>query len=318
MRAPWWWARDGLLPRLLDPFGRLYAMATARRVKRPGWRAPVPVICIGNASAGGTGKTTVALDIAARLAARGATPGVLTRGYGGSGDVRRVEPRKDTAAEVGDEPLLLAATAPTYIGADRVASAQLAVDWGARSLVMDDGLQNPGLIKDLAFLVIDGAAGFGNGRVIPAGPLRETAAVAAARCQAAIIIGEDVHNVAAHLTIPVLRARLRSPEEVKGRRLYAFAGIGRPEKFFAGLTDAGAELAGTRGFPDHHRYTTREFEAVLAEASRRGAEAATTPKDAARLSPAQRARVRVVGVSLDWQDPAGLDALLAFVVRRTQ
>ena len=318
MRAPWWWARDGLLPRLLDPFGRLYAMATARRVKRPGWRAPVPVICIGNASAGGTGKTTVALDIAARLAARGATPGFLTRGYGGSGDVRRVELRKDSAADVGDEPLLLAATAPTYIGADRVASAQLAVDWGARSLVMDDGLQNPGLIKDLSFLVIDGAAGFGNGRVIPAGPLREPAAVAAARCQAAIIIGEDVHNVAAHLTIPVLRARLRSPEEVKGRRLYAFAGIGRPEKFFAGLTDAGAELAGTRGFPDHHRYTTREFEAVLAEASRRGAEAATTPKDAARLTQAQRARVRVVGVSLDWQDPAGLDALLAFVVRRTQ
>lgn len=315
MRAPGWWQRDGPLPWLLDPLGRIYALATARRMARPGWRAPVPVICVGNASVGGTGKTTVALDIAARLAARGATPGFLTRGYGGSGAVRRVDPRRDSAASVGDEPLLLAALAPTYIGADRVASAQLAVDWGARSLVMDDGLQNPGLIKDLSFLVIDGAVGFGNGRVIPAGPLREPVAAAAHRCQAAIMIGADLHNAAAHLDIPVLHARLRTPDEVAGRRLYAFAGIGRPEKFFAGLAEAGAEIAGTRGFPDHHRYTPRDIDAVLAEASRRGAQAATTPKDAARLTQAQRARVRVVGVTLEWADPAGLEVLLGSVLK---
>ncbi len=316
MRAPAWWSHDGLLPHLLAPIGRLYALATARRLKRPGWRAPIPVICVGNASAGGTGKTTVALDIAARLAARGATPAFLTRGYGGAGDLRRVDPKRDTAASTGDEPLLLASVAPTYIGANRVASAQLAVDWGARSLVMDDGLQNPGLIKDLSFLVIDGAAGFGNGRVIPAGPLREPAFAAAARCQAAIIIGPDAHNVAATLPIPVLHARLRTPDEVAGLRLYAFAGIGRPAKFFAGLAEAGAELAGTRAFPDHHRFSTRDIESVLAEASRRGAEAATTPKDAARLTPAQRARLRVVGVTLEWADPAALEALLATVLRQ--
>ncbi len=169
MRAPAFWQSDGVLPRLLSPLAALVAGATARRVAQPGWRAPVPVVCCGNAGVGGAGKTTLALDLGARLQRRGAAVAFLTRGYGGRvrGTARVGD--GDDAAEMGDEALLLAAVAPTFVGPDRAAGARAAVADGATVLVMDDGLQNPGLVKDLAFLVIDGAAGFGNGRVLPAG-----------------------------------------------------------------------------------------------------------------------------------------------------
>jgi tetraacyldisaccharide 4'-kinase len=310
MRAPGFWREDGVLPRLLAPLGRIYGAATAWRVARPGWHAPVPVICCGNATAGGSGKTTVALDLGARLLARGVTPAFLTRGYGGGGAVRRVDPGRDRVADVGDEALLLAACAATYAGADRAHTARMAVEWGAQVLVMDDGLQNPALAKTASLLIIDGAAGVGNGRVIPAGPLREPLAAAAARCRAAIVIGHDDHGLEGSLGIPVLRAELESPPEVAGRRLYAFAGIGRPGKFFASLAAAGAEIAGSAEFADHHRYSAGEFERVMRAAARLGADPVTTPKDAMRLTPAQRARVRVAGVRLVWQDAAAIEALL--------
>ncbi|MDE2581170.1 MAG: tetraacyldisaccharide 4'-kinase, partial [Rhodospirillales bacterium] len=210
-RAPRFWDAEvggGALPALLAPLAALVAAATARRVARPGWRAPVPVLCVGNATVGGAGKTTVALDLAARLARAGRTPHVLLRGYRGTmRGVRRVAPG-DSAALVGDEALLLAEVAPTWVGADRAASARAAVAAGAGALVMDDGLQNPGLVKDVALLVIDGGFGFGNGRVLPAGPLREPVAAAAARCAAAVLIGEDRHGARAALqpALPVLRA----------------------------------------------------------------------------------------------------------------
>ncbi len=315
MREPAFWRTDGALARLLAPLGRLYAWETARRLRRPGWRAPVPVICIGNASAGGTGKTTVVLDIAARLLARHHSPALLTRGYGGSAGQRRIDLAHDTARTAGDEPMLLAAVAPTFAGADRGLTARMAVDWGADCLVMDDGLQNPSLEKDLSLLVIDGAAGIGNGRVIPAGPLREPLAAAAARCQAAVLIGADDHGVAGMLGIPVLRAHLESPPDLAGQRVFAFAGIGRPEKFFATLRAAGAEVAGTRGFADHHGFSEREFAAVLAEAARLDAAPITTPKDAARLTPAQRAHVLVAPVLLVWDDPAALELVLDSVLK---
>lgn len=307
---PRFWDHDGLAARLLAPLGAIYGAATAWKVARPGWRAPVPVICVGNATAGGTGKTTVALDIGTRLAARGRAPAFLTRGHGGRGAVRRVEAGRDTAADVGDEPLLLATIAPTYAGADRAVTARMALDWGALSLVMDDGLQNPTLRKDLSLLVIDGPAGVGNGRCIPAGPLREPLAAAAARCQAAVLIGEDRHKLADRIGIPVHRARLVNPPDMEGRRVLAFAGIGRPDKFFDGLRAAGAEVAASRAFADHHRFSDREIAAVLREADRLHAEPVTTAKDAARLTPAQRARIRVVPVALAWDDPAALDARL--------
>ncbi len=310
---PGFWMRDGLVPRLLSPVAALVAGSTARRVARPGWRAPVPVLCCGNAGVGGAGKTTLALDLVRRLQARGVRVHCLTRGYGGRvRGVLRVNPSVHDAALVGDEPLLLAAAAPTWVAADRAAGARAAAGKGAKALVMDDGLQNPGLVQDLALLVVDGASGFGNGRVLPAGPLREPVAAAASRCRAAVLVGTDLAGARDALppSFPVLTARLVPDQDLRGRRVLAFAGIARPSKFHATLREAGAEVAATADFPDHHRFTAAELDRVLRRAKALDATPATTPKDAVRLPPAVRAAVLVVGVSLAWDDPAGMEALL--------
>ncbi len=315
MRAPRFWDRDGLLPALLAPAALVYATATARRLRRPGFRAPVPVICCGGATAGGAGKTPLALDLGSRLLARGRRVAFLTRGHGGAArGVLRVDPANHDAMLAGDEALLLAALAPTFVCADRAATARAAVAGGADVLVMDDGLQNPGLRQDLALLVIDGGAGFGNGRVIPAGPLREPVSMAAARCRAAVLIGDDAAGALARLpaALPVLRARLVAEADaaLHGARVFAFAGIARPEKFFATLRQGGAELVACRGFADHHRFTASQLDRLLAEANAAGAEPVTTAKDAARLSPAYRARVRVLRVRLAWDAPEAIERLL--------
>jgi tetraacyldisaccharide 4'-kinase len=210
--------------------------------------------------------------------------------------------------------LLLAAVAPTWVGADRAASARAAIAAGAQVLIMDDGLQNPSLCKDLSLLVVDGASGFGNGWVLPAGPLREPVASAAARCEAAVMIGPDQTGVAATLDLPILSARLQPGPEIAtwvGRRAVAFAGIARPEKFFGMLAEAGVILAGSRAFPDHHLFSRRDLDRVIAEAKHQDAMPLTTPKDAVRLPAAYRDRIGVVGVSLAWDDPTALDALVA-------
>ncbi|MBN9507709.1 MAG: tetraacyldisaccharide 4'-kinase, partial [Alphaproteobacteria bacterium] len=207
---------------------------------------------------------------------------------------------------------LLGAMAPTWIGADRAASARAAVAAGAQALVMDDGLQNPTLHKTLPLLVIDGAGGIGNGRVVPAGPLREPLAAAAARCRAAVLIGAG-NEPSLPRGLPVLRAALAPPPDaaaLAGRPVLAFAGIGRPEKFFNSLEEIGARLVARHPFPDHHVFSAREVAALLDEAARAGAVAVTTPKDAARLAPAQRARVTAIGVRLVWQEEAAIERLL--------
>jgi tetraacyldisaccharide 4'-kinase len=321
MHPPAFWRSGGgtLLPFLLSPVATVVAAVTAGRVARPGWRAPVPVICCGNLTVGGAGKTTLALDLGWRLLARGRAVHFLSRGYGGS---RRGTHRivvGDTAAEVGDEPLLLAEVAPTWIGADRAASARAAVEAGAGVLVLDDGLQNPTLRKDLSLLVIDGATGFGNGRVLPAGPLREPVSAGASRCQAAVLIGSDMSGAAAALPPgqPLLRARLVHAPAVAalaGRRVLAFAGIASPEKFFATLSEAGVVIAGRAPFPDHHLYTDHELHGLLTEAERLAAVPITTAKDAVRLAPALRARVRVAGIGIAWEDPAAIEALLSSLI----
>jgi tetraacyldisaccharide 4'-kinase len=314
LRQPAFWCRDGLMPRVLSPLSTLTSALTERRVARPGWRAPVPVICCGNVTVGGAGKTTLALDLGARLIARGRAVHFLLRGYGGGVRGPHRVAASDPAAHVGDEAMLLAAVAPTWVGADRAASARAAIAAGAQLLVMDDGLQNPGLCKDLSLLVVDGASGFGNGRVLPAGPLREPVAAAARRCQAAILIGPDETGIATGLALPVLSARLYPGAEIAawtGRRALAFAGIARPEKFFTMLAAAGVVVASTTPFPDHHSFSRRDVERLLAEAARLKATPLTTPKDAVRLPGEYRDRIGVVGVSLAWDDPAALDELVA-------
>ena len=318
MRAPGFWAGSGggIAPLLLSPFSAIYAGATARRMTRSGWQAPVPVICCGNATAGGAGKTTVALDLGRRLADRGVAAHFLLRGYGGSlKGPMRVDPDRHDSTQVGDEALLLTEVRPTWISADRGAGAKAAVAAGAQAIVMDDGLQNPTLEKDLSLLVVDGSFGFGNGRVIPAGPLREPVAAAAARCQAAVLIGNDESGALAQLppNLPVLRARLVAGPEaamLAGQPVFAFCGIANPAKFFATLQEAGTVLAGREAFADHYPYDEGDLKDLLAQAEALRAVPVTTKKDFVRIPPQFRSRITVVTVGLAWEEPAAIESLL--------
>jgi tetraacyldisaccharide 4'-kinase len=273
------------------------------------------VICVGNLVAGGAGKTPIAIAIAERLIARGKAVHFLSRGYGGrEKGLLRVDPARHAAADVGDEPLLLARIAPAWVSRDRAAGAAAAVAAGAQIIVMDDGFQNPGLAKDLSLLAVDGGYGFGNGRVMPAGPLREPLAAGLARADAVALIGTDQCGVADRLppSLPLLRAVLAPiAAALAGRRVFAFAGIARPEKFFATLQSMGCVLAGRRAFADHHAYGEAEVAALIEEARHADAVPVTTEKDAVRLPPALRAGIETLPVAIRWRDEAAADRLLA-------
>jgi len=316
--APSFWSdsRSRTAPRLLAPIERVVSAVAIRRALRPRWHANVPVLCCGNATVGGAGKTTVAIDMAQRLLARGRNVHILTRGYGGTvRGVTRVEPGLHTAQAVGDEALLLAATAPTWVSADRASSARAAVADGADCLVLDDGFQNPTLFQDMPLLVVDGTTGFGNGHVLPAGPLREPLEQAFMRARAVIMIGPDRHRIANRLPsdLPMLHARLQ-PEgrllDLVGQQVIAFAGIGRPTKFFDSLREAGIAPVRTIAYPDHHAYTKRDLTLLNGLARQRGTVLVTTPKDAVRLPDDIRATVKIIGTSLKWESNRAADMLL--------
>lgn len=322
MRAPdFWQRRRDWRSLLLSPAATAYGWAARCRARsvQP-WTATVPVICIGNLVAGGAGKTPVALSVMAMLQRQGIAAHFLTRGHGGKliGPVR-VDPGAHDAADVGDEPLLLAEAAPTWVAGDRVAGAQAAIAAGARAIVMDDGFQNPSLAKSLSLIVVDGGYGFGNGLLLPAGPLRETVAEGLAHAQAVVLIGEDRTSAAAQVgnALPILHARLTPAPgsdpggtDLSGRRVLAFAGIGRPEKFFESLREAGAEIAESKLFPDHHPYSAAEIDAILQQARAAGLLPVTTRKDWVRLPPDRRDGIAVLDITLTWQDEAALTALL--------
>jgi len=327
MRAPDFWTDDGALATLLAPLGTGYDLAgRLRRALAHPASVGIPVVCVGNLVAGGAGKTPVALALIEALGARGCKVQCLTRGYGGrvSGP-HRVDPARDTAARVGDEALLLARAAPTWVARDRTAGARAAATAGAEVIVMDDGFQNPSLAKDLSFVVIDGAYGFGNGRVMPAGPLRETVPGGLARAEAVVVLGPERRDLGARLDArpdggpALLTARLAprpGSERLAGRMVLAFAGIGRPEKFFATLADLGAKVVETRAFPDHHAYAPAEIESLRARAAALDACAVTTEKDAVRLSSELREGIEVLAVAVEWREPEALDALLDRVCAR--
>lgn len=330
-RAPaFWWRRHGLLATLLSPIGALVGAKTLARMAEPGGAVPVPVICVGNPTVGGAGKTPTALALIARLKARGARPFALLRGHGGSAATPlRVDHARHGAREVGDEALLLAHAAPTIVsGGDRLAGARLAVAEGASHIVMDDGFQNPTLVKDAAVLVIDRAVGIGNGAVLPAGPLRAPLAPQVARADALLLVGsapsDDTRPALAAAAqaagCALLEGRLEPDAAalalLKGCPLYAFAGIGRPEKFFHMLVDEGLALYAWKAFADHHPFTPAEIRSLSELADARGWTLVTTQKDAARLSgpafDALRAEISVVPVTLRLADEdAALDALIA-------
>ncbi len=329
MRAPDFWQPSGVdhpAARLLAPLSMAYrAVGALREALIEPARAAVPIICVGNIVAGGAGKTPTALALAQLARELGGTPHFLTRGYGGrERGPLRVEPNRHDAQAVGDEALLLASEAPTWLAPDRVAGATAAVAGGAGLVIMDDGLQNPTLAKDLSFVVIDGGFGFGNGRVLPAGPLREPISRGLARADALVLIGPDRVGIANRIrsaTPPLFAAELvPGPEALRLRDqpIVAFAGIGRPAKFFETLEAIGAVLIERHGFADHHRYSPDEIMRLCEAASRHGGRPVTTAKDYVRLPPEARLMVDVLSVDLEWREPMALRALLAPLVERSR
>ena len=312
---PEFWERQGPLPSLMAPLGWAYgAVGRLRRAAATPWRAPVPVLCVGNLVVGGAGKTPVAIDLAGRLIERGERPHLMSRGYGGAlaGPVQ-VDPARHGHREVGDEALLLARVAPTWIARDRAAGAKAAIAAGATVLVLDDGFQNPSLVQDLGFVVVDGRYGFGNGHVLPAGPLREPMASGLARADAVVVMGEGELPIVTPDGTPLLHAHLVLREggpALQGGRVVAFAGIGRPQKFFEFLDRLGASVVARHAFADHQPYTAAALEPILAEAARTGAQVLTTEKDGVRIPVELRDRITPVPVAVRWDDSAMLDSLL--------
>ena len=323
MQAPKFWYRSRSWQAvLLSPLGALYAWANVRRQKnaRP-TRVDIPVICIGNLNVGGTGKTPTTIAIAQMLISRDIAVQIVSRGYGGSLQaVTQVDPRVHTADETGDEPLLTAAFAPTWVANERVAGARAAQNAGADVILLDDGFQDPSLTKDLAIVVVDAARGFGNGRCLPAGPLREPVHVGLKRADAVISIGEpeaqsqfrersaDQVGRIAHLTASLKPIEMGMPW-AEGRYL-AFAGIGDPEKFFATLRGLGAPLVRTVALDDHQKLARPMIQRLMKEAQSMNAQLVTTEKDAARLPADLRSGILSLPVRLEFDDANALNTLL--------
>lgn len=321
MKPPlFWYQPKSLQARILQPLGLLYAAATAKRLRQaPKFRADIPVICVGNINAGGTGKTPSTIALAQRLTEFGQTPHIISRGYGGSleGPIE-VDPQSHSASDVGDEPLLLSAFARTWVAKDRAAGARAAQDAGATVLLLDDGFQNPHVFKDLQFVVVDAVKGFGNGRVLPAGPLREPADIGLARADAMLVIGPDPARTKFTPDLPKTCVRLEGRLDAlptgmpwKGLPVLAFAGIGHPEKFFATLKGLGAEVVRQEALADHQPFTDAILTRLETDARSRGLQLVTTEKDAVRLPDEFRAKVSILPVRLSLIDWGPLDARLA-------
>lgn len=336
-----WWqnplcGRNRILAGALAPLAALYGAVAARRLRQAGWKSPLPVVCVGNLVVGGAGKTPAALALAKRLIAAGERPFFLSRGYGSAaehGPPITVDVNRHQAEEVGDEALLLARIAPTVVSAERVAAAQHAHAQGASLLILDDGLQNPSLTKDLKLVIVDAVAGVGNGLCLPAGPLRAPLAAQLEFASALVLVGDEGQSVwlaetARRLGKPVIAAHLAVAEDVAakfvGRRIYAFAGIGRPAKFFATLDDLGANIVGTESFGDHHVYHQDEIAHLQRAAKDRDAVLATTEKDfvklgqdEARIDPSLPAPTPVP-IEMVFSDYACIDTQLAQAMRRVR
>jgi tetraacyldisaccharide 4'-kinase len=314
MREPGFWHGPASLnSHLLKPLGALYGAIAVQRLRRKGLKAGVPVLCVGNYHVGGAGKTPTVLALAKLMRELGETPVVLSRGYGGElrGPVR-VDPERHTASDIGDEPLMLARALPVVVSRKRADGVPLARSQGATVILMDDGFQNPSIVKDASLIVIDSERGLGNGQVFPAGPLRAPLRPQLARTDALIVVGDGnaAAPVAAQIAAqgkPVLRARLKPDEaqvaSLQAKRVLAFAGIGDPTRFFNTLRASGITVVSERAFADHHPYSRAEIEALIAEAKRDGLTLVTTEKDLARLR-GKAPSIMPFAVTLEFEEPA--------------
>lgn len=323
MKAPeFWYQKDGreaarMLRTLLTPISWIYARATAKRIKTTVPFDPrIPVICVGNASIGGTGKTPIAAYLLESLTRMGIRTVILSRGYGGTEKGPMVVGKKHTAADVGDEPLLLSRNGPVWVAIARDDGAKAAASHGAQVIIMDDGHQNPLVKKTLTFLVVDAETGFGNDHVIPAGPLREPSGVALARADAVILMKPtpgyetDEDLLARFKGKPVIAASLVSKIEPPTGKLYAFAGIGRPNKFFDSLKRAGGDLVEGLSYADHHAYKDTDMMDLIELSREYGAQLITTEKDFVRIPPSFRQHVTPWPVQVQFEDELTLRRLL--------
>lgn len=321
----WWQQRRSPIALGLAPISALYGLASGWRMNRPAKRRiAVPVVCVGNFVVGGAGKTPTALALAKIARSRGLKPGFLTRGYGGEeAGPLMVDPALHGPERVGDEALLLAATAPTAVSRERPSGAALLAENSVDFVIMDDGFQNPSLAKDYCFVVVDAEAGIGNGMVLPSGPLRAPLKTQFQHVDALVVIGDGeaadpLIRAAARAGRAIIRAELL-PIGIKDWRktpILAYAGIGRPEKFFASLAAIRAPVAKTMSFPDHHRYTEIEAERLIAHADAAGLRLVTTEKDMARLSGAAaaagklRERSEAFTVNIRFDNPVAVGEMI--------
>lgn len=315
MKTPAFWSNCNLISTLLAPLGCLYAFATKLNISaHPSRKVNIPVICIGNLTAGGTGKTPTAASLASLLQTDGKKPFFVSRGYGGKLQNVVVNTNKHSPQEVGDEPLILARQAPAVVSPNRYEGALTAIQNGAELIIMDDGFQNPHLHKDLSFLVFDGGFGYGNGKCIPAGPLRENLQDGLKRADAILIIGDDRHNLARQFDLPVFTGKITPIQPIfPERKAIAFAGIGRPEKFYQSLRELNFELLQTYDFPDHHFYTDKELKELIEAADKKQAVLITTAKDYVKIPLALRKHFKVLEITIDWQKP---QELKEFILQR--
>ena len=325
MKPPRFWNNSSDNPSwqalLLTPVAWVISMASKKRVARgPDLSADVPVICVGNINIGGTGKTPTAIALAQHLILGGVQPHFVSRGYGGNlaGPIR-VDEKSHRAGDVGDEPLLLAAFAPTWVARDRAAGVRAAQQNGADVIILDDGFQNPTVAKSISIVVVDAAIGFGNGRVFPAGPLRETIANGLKRADLLVTIGQPSSQQTFDGNWPITEGATRCQGELvpletgmdwKGARVLAFAGIGHPQKFFDTLTRLGAILVDTKALDDHQPYTPAMINRLRTQAQSLNAQLVTTEKDAVRLPPEFRPEVLSIVVRLEIHDWTPIEQLL--------
>jgi tetraacyldisaccharide 4'-kinase len=321
MRAPDFWSQNNGPARLaaatLLPLGWIYGAVTDwKRTHTLSYRARAKVICVGNLTAGGSGKTPIVAAIVGILKARGHHAAILSRGYGGRlRGAALVNPRMHSAADVGDEPLLLAAFAPVIVSRNRRSGAVLADTEGADVVVMDDGYQNFTLEKDLSIVVVDAEKGFGNGHVLPAGPLRESILGGLARADAVVLVGSGTPPLPG-FSGPVVRARIVPCDggRLAGRRVMAFAGIGRPEKFFDTLRALGVDLAEVREFADHHMFNAVEIAQLKAKAKDKNAMLVTTEKDFMRLAPGDREGIEFLRIEAEFESRKTIEEILSKII----